>query len=754
MTLQSETLRDCILESRQTSASLCFRRDTAPAMTFGAKPLLSTEARDAIAGGYKTAWAFFFDRPGRPMVSVMARHHRRAVRWHWVTRHRICRSQIWEQEQRKGFVNSKSSSESDFENQIHDFLIKHKPRYRAYFPIWSRGHMKSAIARRIAVMDALISIYYGLPAYCLYFSGTDEKTNKHSKSIERILQSSRIREHAPLLAEVQTTREGGRQLGWKATLFYTAANCVFHFGSLQSGLAGGNLDDVRPTLLIPDDIDDRKNSVVQADKNFELLTTEILGMGDLATITFFAENLINRYSCMYRIYKRHVRVLTDRMPAKPTPAVIGLKTELRTIDGELRDIIVAGVPTWPRYFDLPQCQDTINRMGLPAFLRECQHEVEQNSELQMLYAYDDQVHTISESEFASVYGNVRAYKTWNKWLINDWARTKTKYHANVAAFVTTSSQNTKLPGFTFIIHPMSFKPNSAPEDVMERAISCLAPHAPANNGDEPKTWQQLRKETLLRVKQPDHLSEVRERLEWERKVLSEIVPKYSKQVWSSWNVQGGVMSHSEDTVRKIYREVFGITLSPSNPQRFDAIDDMNRAFRVDYAETHPFRPAQFGYSRAFIIVPDWKDAPTETHRVDPRSGKIIYPPEPFPDVLSPDELHDDQLIRYQLTNWRRAEPKMVDSGEKVDDVVKTDDDFGQALQMLFHKKLLSNVPLSKPELVEEHMPQNLTIAALDQADDETTKAAILAGRLRKIDEITHEMDHPAGMTGTSRFRRH
>ena len=111
---------------------------------------LSPELHKAIKRGWMFAYSLLF---GEQFVQVLAKHHRQTIKWHWNARHRICKGQRpWND-------------------------------YYADFPIWSRGHMKSTVARRIAVMDAVVEAFYGRAGYCLYFSGTDSKTAKHATSI-------------------------------------------------------------------------------------------------------------------------------------------------------------------------------------------------------------------------------------------------------------------------------------------------------------------------------------------------------------------------------------------------------------------------------------------------------------------------------------------------------------------------------------------------------------------------------------------
>lgn len=660
-----------------------------------AKPLLSDELRAAVATGWRSGWSFLFDEPNKPLVSVLASHHIDAIKWHWASRHRLCRQQIRERQ-----IETELEAAFGFTIQQQQRIIRKwrekQPRYMAYFPIWSRGHMKSTIARRMAVMDAVIMLYYGITAgYCLYFSGTDEKTAKHALSIDRLLRSQRIRDHAPLLAEVMRSDErekdkAGRSMGWKATFFYTAAGYVYHFGSLQSGLAGGNVDDIRPTMLIPDDIDDRKDSALISEKNFKLLTTEILPMGAKGTLTFWAQNLITRHSSMYRINEGHSRVLVNRKKAKRIPACLDPVWEVQTIKGIVRDQLVGGTPTW-KYFGIPEMQDEINRMGKPAFETECQHNVEQSREGLMIHSFDDNVHVISESEFESVFHTRKMPKRWPKQWVNDWARTKTAKHANVAIWQTVSAQNSPMPGFTFYFYPMSFVANSQPEDVAERVLSCLEPYANSmirgtrlnpvteKPSNEPQTWAELRRDELLRANALQHTTTSLDRIEFERAVLQEIIPKYSEPVLLENNVAGGVNSHERDDIRLLYNQVYALKCQGVNPGKFGGTEQLNRDFAVDYKEPHPFRPGILGYSRTFVVVPDDTDQPP--HEITTTINGVertvsVYPPAPYPEDLKPDELHDAPLYRYQMKNWRVIEAKITETGEKIDDPLKMNDDMG------------------------------------------------------------------------------
>ncbi len=152
----------------------------------------------------------------------------------------------------------------------------------------------------------------------------------------------------------------------------------------------------------------------------------------------------------------------------------------------------------------------------------CQHEVEQSEQGIIVHTYDDDVHVVSESQIASRYGSADAWLEWYKTPFNDWARTKTAFHANVAGFATVSSQNTRLPGLAFYI-PLSFAANAVPEDVATRLLSLLTPFAYGTT-----TWQQLVQQGLGRKNADRHFTTWQSRLEYARAFIKNTVKQYSR----------------------------------------------------------------------------------------------------------------------------------------------------------------------------------------------------------------------------------
>lgn len=667
------------------------------------RPVSRQSSRNAVDRGWEYVYRQCF---GDAFVDGLAPHHIEAIEWHWDSRLA--------------------------------FLKGERPQYDAYFPIWSRAHAKSGVARRIAIIEGVLSQAYGEPAYILYISRNKDMALKHSKSVETLLQSRRIREICPSLAQEQVN-EQKRSKGWTAKFIYTGANVIYHFAGLEEGMAGGNLEtnigddddrmsDVRVTQFVLDDIDGREDSPAIAEGRFKTLTDEVLPMGQGNTLSFFAQNLISRHSTMYRIWKQQAQVLTGRKPTDPIPAVTNFKYEQRTTDdGIIQDVYVSGEPTWNAW-DANRIQQEINRYGINAFLRECQHLVDASKEGLVHTRYDDNVHPISWSQFNAIFGE-DAWKSWFKVPASDWARTKSKYHANVAAYLAVSSQNIAKPeyrGLTFIL-PYSFEANTQPEDVAIRLLSELTPYA-YRNAQREATWKDIVDDAFARANSELHTESLSERLTYLGKYYYNLVSKYSRPVLAEYKVAGGANSHSEDKVREMLNMGFGFRFGPSNPGKTEAIEEIESAMRVDYDRGHLFKDTE-GYTRWYVICPDDKNG-----QVTLLNGAETYPPERYLDALSPDKLHDSMLFRYQMMNRRYRDPKLSVTGEAIDDLEKTNDDFGQLLQMVYLKRLLANVTLTQMEKVVAQMPEAIRTENIQTAEQRMGQFKYLTEKMEELEK--------------------
>jgi hypothetical protein len=653
-------------------------------------------AAELIALGWRATYADLF---GWKFVESLAPHHAEAIAWHWDARLA--------------------------------FLTGAHPEHLAYFPIWSRGHMKSMVAERMVVMDAFLSAFFGQPGFCLYVCRNKPKTTEHVSNVERLLSSAPVRRHFPDLSEVKRNEETNQKRQWTGTFLHTKANYVIKGGSLDSGQAGSRIEETRPTFIVPDDIDGREDSAVIAETRFTKLTTEILPMRQFNTLTFFAQNLISRYSTMYRIWKQHARVLTNRKPTDPVPAVRDLKTETRTVGGIVKDLYLSGEPTW-KVWDVRRINDEIESYGLPAFLKECQHEVEKSKEGLVLQNWDDAVHVITESHFAAVFGTKRPPQRWYKYVFNDWARSKTQLHANVAGTVTASGQFEKLPSCHFLFNVMSFPERTEPETVALRIIKAISP-APAGGLD----WDEMQRDAFSRSNLERYFADADALNRERRAALARAVPSYVTPILRAQNYVKFRGSHEQaNDALRVYKECFGLPFHPTNPGADGGMDYVNSLMKVDYTLPHAFgkrhpenhhdpalrgRPVM-GYTRFYLVVPDEKAE--------------------MPFALSPESLHDSDLARHQFANYRYPDPKLTEAGEVEGKPIKADDDIPNGLMMLYHDHAVQPAPLNAEEKVVDALPEKLQPESIAREEDPDRRASLLAAQLMQRQKIEKEQARP------------
>lgn len=658
------------------------------------------------------------------------------------------------------FIDSLDSVETDDKHQSEALewhwesrkaLLKgERPDYFAYFPIWSRANMKTTLLRAMVICDACLSYTAGQGSYALIPGGTVKKIRGTAISIEQMLHLPTLKQYYPKLSKVKRNPLGHSK-GWTVDFLNTESNAVFHFVGLEEGIAGANIGDIRPSFICPDDIDDREDSPVISESRFKTFTTAVLPTRQANTLVFFAQNLISRFSCMYRIHKQQVRVLTNRKPTEPIPAVRGLKTETRTVDGIVKDIMVAGKGTW-RGWNATRIQDEIDTYGLPAFLKECQHEVEESREGLVLQAWDDRVHVISRSQFASVFGTTDIPQHWYKYVFNDWARTKTKFHANVSGIVAASAQNSRLPGCVFMFHPMSFPAGAQPEDVAERMLTTIAPDVGVHG--QRKSWRELIRTTLDK-QGLENIVNTQELIEKRRSILAKVLPNIVHPILSLQNYVLFRASHDREDVRRVYRTVFGLPFQPANPTSDGGVDTLNLLMKVDYNSEHPFKQGEKGFSNFYLVVDDDFSKPVNLlGKMDTLHGldTTVFEPVSFPEALRPDDLHDEDLFRYQMANWRFRDPYLTVKGEHEGEILKINDDFGQGLQMLFFDAAVRPAPLTKDETLVAMLPPALQPQAVAEEEPDKRSLLLVAQQI-KARELRKELNRPHTRSSVRRYNQ-
>mgnify|MGYP005613698157 FL=1 len=261
---------------------------------------------------------------------------------------------------------------------------------------------------------------------------------------------------------------------------------------------------------------------------------------------------------------------------------------------------------------------------------------------------------------------------------------------------TISSEDTAVPNHKFLMYPMSFPADSAPEDVAERLLSVLNPYA-----YDKVTWADLRRDILRRANVDVHAKTVADKIAYERQEIGRTMSRYSSALLQNCNVQQGEMSHEQDTVRKIYASIYGLSMKPTNPKKHGGTEAWNREMRIHREMPNPFRPDELGYSQWHMVVPDDTNAP---YRED-MNGNTVYRPKAYPTSFSTKDMWDDDLCRFHLSNVRYRPPQLTATGEEIDTPEKIYDDFFNAGQMAYVGTPLTGTSLTTEQKIQMLIPR-------------------------------------------------
>jgi hypothetical protein len=612
-------------------------------------------ARPADPAEIETDWRTWYGAIfGKDFVNVLAPHHQEAIEWHWETRMAQRRAE--------------------------------KPAYLAYFPIWSRGHMKSTVARRVAICDAALT----KSGYCLYASGTKKKVKGHAVSIEALLREPALRRYYPDLSQVDRNEQGASK-GWTADFLNTVYGYVFHFVGLDEGVAGANVEGVRPTLIVPDDIDDREDSPAISSARLHVFTHSLLPTRQAGTLTFFAQNLIAEHTVMNQVYSGQERVLTNRKPARPIPAVIDLVTETREVDGIVKDVIISGTPTW-KFYDLDRCQEEIETIGLEAFEAECQHAIDKQRGGLIMGMFDEAVHLITVSQFRQKFGHEPFPPHWDQRHTHDVGYTGDKAHPGVFFFLGTASANSPMPGKLFIAPEILLgSQHESPDHAAERYLERVLQH----------------RDLMTDPGKPE--------IRWTDEQITLAVRMYEQYLSARPNLVCR-MSHEALGTRRVF-EKYGMYFEECNPGADGGIQQLQHYHKIDYSKPHEFHEGVMGVSNIYWIIAD---------------DQLLK---------AKDELGMARG-RIEAKRWRWRKIKMTETGLTVMKPMKAWDDFFNAAMMATHDMEMLIAPLSSAERIEALLPERLQVQP--GADEEShtegwemARAHALGKAMDEVDQADH-----------------
>lgn len=589
-------------------------------------------SRELESRGWQAWYTEIF---GESFTYNLAPHHCEAIEWHW--------SAITQK--RAGLQVQKST----------------------YPAIWSRGHRKSNIVRAMVVADACLLS----PGYCLYVSCTKAKVRNHAISIESLITSAKVTEYYPAVGQVRRNIQNASK-GWTAEFIYSDVGYVFHYIGLDQGVAGANVDDVRPTFIVLDDVDDREDSALISENRLHVLTRSVLPTRQRDTLVFIAQNYISRHGAVYRIHTGKERVLTNRVDTKPIPAVTNLVTEPRTIDGVVHDVITAGQPTWD-WYDLTRAQEEIDAIGLNSFIAECQHDVDVDKSGAVLPEYDETVHLVEWQDFNLALDlpphNRDCPSHWRRYVGHDWGASEG--HACVVVVLAVAAQNSPYAGTVFLEKVFSFPVGALAGTVAHTLLEWVL-------RDNQRHMARFIDLSLLdrATGDPGDLLAA-----GARKRVQEELAKLD--CYSMWH-----MGHDHKAVRDIYRMIYGLPFQPCNPKRAGGIEQIRHHLRTDMQLEHPFTPNAYGHARLYFLGEKGLD------------NRWLN--------------NDDglKIVRTQLPEWRWRPTQLTANGLLDERPMKVDDDVGNAMMMIFTHFQMMSAPLTYAEKLTAAIPTELRYETL------------------------------------------
>lgn len=235
----------------------------------------------------------------------------------------------------------------------------------SFLAIWPRGGGKSAsVELACACMG-----YYGLRRYGLYVSSNQSQADDHVSNVATML------EH--LGVERQLNKYGFSR-GWRVNRLRTSEGFTLDAVGMDAAMRGVRLDETRPDILCLDDLDEEHDSSATVDKKITTLTRKILPAGATSMAVLGVQNIPNTGGIFAQLVDGRAEFLLDRMISGPHPALRDVPEQgwyrlVLNADGPTRVEILAGMPTWAGQ-GIAECEALIAKIGVSAFLVECQHQ--------------------------------------------------------------------------------------------------------------------------------------------------------------------------------------------------------------------------------------------------------------------------------------------------------------------------------------------------------------------------------------------
>lgn len=243
-------------------------------------------------------------------------------------------------------------------------------------------------------------------SFVVMISRTADKAQIHFASMRAMLEDVKLTADYPHLVP-HVSELTNRISGWKADRIITADGRTVMALTLKSarGLKSALLN-LRPDLIILDDIDLETDSPMVIATNLSHLRNDILPAGDMEgdTVYLMLQNLIHRDSICSQILDQRADILSDRHFCGPFPMLKpGWDCEKIEMDDGTgaKQWIITHAEAFDPAIPVEYAERLLNRFGYDAFSREVQQQTDVIGSDKDFREYNEIYHVITWSEFVA-----------------------------------------------------------------------------------------------------------------------------------------------------------------------------------------------------------------------------------------------------------------------------------------------------------------------------------------------------------------
>lgn len=552
-----------------------------------------------------------------------------------------------------------------------------------FMALWGRGSGKSVHVEWACLAEGAM----GLQGYVLYVCNTQSSANSHVGDIRRRLESDDVATYFPHLSDPEIGRHGN-QYGWRQDFLITKGGWAIRPVGLDVAVRGLREGDLRPTLIVFDDIDTYDMSVHEASENLRRIARNILPSGTSNTIQLVAQNLIAEHCVVNQIHTHKTDVLTDHEESFYPAFVkesLRITTKINAETGKTTHTIEPeSVPTWVG-FSIADSQQELNKSGLEAWYAEYMHDFTFDKSDKVIPEYMDYpTHVISWSQFEKKFGtNGHVPKHWQVGVGLDIGYTEG--HISAWTWVAVGSEDSGLPNARFRFRGKTF--------------------VGVNIDDQAET---VLREIQFSIKDP-------------------VTGRYSfHDERDQYTV--AKMSHEKKGERLVLQSNYQFMFSECQFTKEAGIPQWRNLLRVDRTQPHPFHQDR--------LLTEKECAEQKL----PHGSFSIGRPNFF-DVVEDDQVQiprDDRglaIHRAQTVNWKRKKVKLAVSGLTDDRPMKEEDDANDATRMILAEDSMNATPLSARQRTVNAMREMVGQENLIIQKGDGNYQGVLMGRQMIINEL-------------------